>query len=159
MNNDFRLRRAQPEDIDLLYELIGEFSVYEHNESMFTATKELLLENIFEKDSAEVYFPEDSEGVQGLVVLTKYFVPYVGKNTLLLELLYLRERARGRGYGKQIFKFLSRCCVEKDMPRLEWFCLRDNAPGNGFYNAMGFSPSQRLLFYRAPEEILEELRK
>lgn len=159
MKTDLVIRKAAPEDLDLLFTLIGEFAAYEHNEAMFTATKETFRENLFEKGCGEAYILEDGGGVQGHMVLAHFFTPYLGKNTLLLEMLYLRDSARGKGYGRKVFEFLAKLCAERDYPRLEWFCLRTNDLGNGFYRAMGFSPSERLYLYRAGDEQMDELRR
>lgn len=152
------IRRATPDDVVVIVELIHELADYERAANECTVTVEQLHERLF--GAAPAVFAHVAV-VDGEVVATAVwflsFSTWDGVHGIYLEDLYVRPTHRGAGHGKALIAALARECVERSYSRLTWAVLNWNAPSIEFYDALGADSQDEWTTYRLSGAALGEL--
>jgi len=154
-----RIRRAVPEDVATLHELIRDLALYERALEMAQATPEQLLESFF-SDAPNVTcdFVETDEGeVAGFAVWFLNYSTWTGTHGIFLEDLFIKTEFRGRGYGKALLIHLAKECVERGYHRLKWSVLDWNQPSIDFYRSIGAEAMDEWTEFRLTGEALAAL--
>jgi GNAT superfamily N-acetyltransferase len=154
-----RIRRAVPEDVATLHELIRELALYERALEMARATPEQLHESFF-SDAPNVTcdFVETDDGeVAGFAVWFLNYSTWTGTHGIFLEDLFIKTEFRGRGYGKALLIHLAKECVEKGYHRLKWSVLDWNQPSIDFYRSIGAEAMDDWTEFRLTGEALAAL--
>lgn len=154
---NFKIRFAQENDVELVYEFIRELAEYEKMLEEMVATPELLRESLFERKVAEVIIGEYENKPVAFALFFHNFSTFVGKPGIYLEDLYVKPEMRGKGIGEIMLSFLGKLALERKCGRLEWCCLDWNEPSIKFYKQMGAIPMDEWTTYRVHEEKLEGL--
>jgi len=158
MKNDVNIRLASREDTQLIMDLIKEFSEYEHSPERVTATKEDFERFMFDEKYAETLIFSDESGVVGYMIFDYIFATYEGKPVLHIENFFLRESARGKGYGKRGFEYVFKLALEKGCFRADWTCLHWNVNSMAVYDKMGAVRfNEKLMQYRTPLEVMQRV--
>ena len=129
-----RIRRAVPEDLPTIHQLIRDLALYERALEMARATPEQLRESFF-SESPNVFcdFVETDEGaVAGFAVWFLNYSTWTGTHGIFLEDLFIKPEFRGRGYGTALLIHLAKECVAKGYHRLKWSVLDWNQPSIDF---------------------------
>lgn len=150
-------RFAQAKDAALILQFIRDLATYEQMADQVTATEELLIEWLFEKQKAEVLFAVVNGSEVGFALFFHNFSTFLGKAGIYLEDLFVKPEFRGMGYGKEMFRKLSQIAVERGCGRLEWWCLDWNKPSVGFYLSLGAAPMDDWTVFRITGNTLMEL--
>ena len=58
---------------------------------------------------------------------------------------------------KQVFNFLAKLMVEKDLGRIEWSCLDWNQPSIDFYLKLGAKPMKEWTTFRLTRQAAETM--
>lgn len=148
----FRLRNSITEDVDLILSLIKEMAIYENMLNEVIATKESIMESIFEKKQAEAMIAEFNGKPIGYVLYFFNYSTFVGRSGFYLEDIYIKKEYRGMGLGKEIFKVISKIAYENGCKRMEWSCLNWNTPSIKFYKSLGAIPMDEWTVYRLTED-------
>ena len=156
-SNDFNLRLATIDDIDLVLAFIKELAEYEHMSDQVVATPQLLRETIFVQKKAEVVIAEYEGRPVGFALFFHNFSTFLGRPGIYLEDLYVKEPMRGMGFGTRILSYLAELATERGCGRLEWACLNWNEPSIKFYKQMGGIPMNEWTVYRLQGEALENM--
>ncbi|WP_138442847.1 GNAT family N-acetyltransferase [Sinomonas susongensis] len=141
-----RLRRATPEDVPVILELIHELAVYEREPDAVKNTVPVLTEQLFGQSPAIfAHVVEEEDGAEptqiaGFALWFLNYSTWEGTHGIYLEDLYVRPAARGRGYGKTLLKELANIAVQRGYARVEWSVLKWNEPSIGFYRSIGAQP-------------------
>ena len=151
------IRKAEREDAALVLEFIKGIAKYEKMENEVEATVELLEEQLFDKERAEVIFAMEDGKEVGFALFFHNFSTFVGRGGLYLEDLYVYPEYRGKGYGKALFLELVRIANERKCGRMEWVCLNWNTPSIEFYRSMGAVALDEWTTYRLTEETIGRL--
>ncbi|WP_265459582.1 GNAT family N-acetyltransferase [Enterococcus sp. HY326] len=151
------IRRATEQDVPLILNFIKELAVYEKMLADVTATEELLRENLFEKQRAEVIIGEVEEQPVAFALFFTNFSTFVGKPGLYLEDLFVKPEFRGTGFGQQILAYLANLAVERNYGRFEWVVLDWNQPSIDFYQKMGAVAMDEWRIFRVSGPALEKL--
>lgn len=151
------IRKAEREDVALILEFIKGIAKYEKMGNEVEATVELLEEQLFDKERAEVIFAMEDGKEVGFALFFHNFSTFVGRGGLYLEDLYVYPEYRGKGYGKALFMELVRIANERKCGRMEWVCLNWNTPSIGFYRSMGAVALDEWTTYGLTEETIERL--
>jgi GNAT superfamily N-acetyltransferase len=154
-----RIRRAVPEDVATLHELIRELALYERALEMARATPEQLHESFF-SDAPNVTcdFVETDDGeVAGFAVWFLNYSTWTGTHGIFLEDLFIKTEFRGRGYGKALLIHLAKECVGKGYHRLKWSVLDWNQPSIDFYRSIGAEAMDDWTEFRLTGEALAAL--
>lgn len=104
-----------------------------------------------------VFSSDDTSRPVGMALYFYSYSTWRAKAGIYLEDLYVRETARGQGYGKALLKALAGEVTAMDGGRLEWKVLKWNEPSIKFYEAMGAEPQHEWLGMRVDGEALAKL--
>ena len=125
------IRKAGPEDIPAIHDLVRELAVYEKAGHEFVATREE-----YRQDMADGIFQALVAEKDGLVVgMTLYYMAYStwkGK-MLFLEDFVVKPDARREGIGQQLFDALLLEAEALGCKLVKWQVLDWNKPAIAFY--------------------------
>lgn len=151
-----QIRKAGPEDIQVILNLIRDLAIYEKEEDQAKATVEQIRTALF-ADSPTAYceLVEESDGqVVGFALWFKNFSTWTGTPGIYLEDLFILPTHRGKGYGKALLIHLARICVENGWQRFQWWVLDWNEPSIEFYRSLGAVAMDEWTTYRVSGEAL-----
>ncbi len=154
-----KIRETSEEDCSLILSLIKDIAEYEKMSDEVIATEESLRESIFKNKRAEVVILELDEKAIGYALYFYNFSTFIGKSGLYLEDIFIKKEARGKGIGKEVFKFLVKKAKEEGCKRMEWACLDWNEPSIKFYKSLGAIPMDDWTIYRLTEKEINRLSK
>ena len=154
-----KIRETIEEDCSLILSLIKDIAEYEKMSDEVIATEESLRESIFKNKRAEVVILELDEKAIGYALYFYNFSTFIGKSGLYLEDIFIKKEARGKGIGKEVFKFLVKKAKEEGCKRMEWACLDWNEPSIKFYKSLGAIPMDDWTIYRLTEKEINRLSK
>ncbi len=159
MNNEFEIRFATEDDVDLILSFIIKLAEYENLLDEVVATPELLKDWIFKKKKAEVILAVENGREVGFALFFHNFSTFLGRAGIYLEDLFVLPEFRGKGYGKALLKKLAKIACERGYGRLEWSCLDWNKPSIDFYLSLGAKPMEDWTVYRIAGSELENFAK
>lgn len=154
---NLKIRETEEEDCKLILSLIHEIAKYEKMENEVIATEESLMESIFKNNRAEAVILELDEEPVGYAIYFYNFSTFIGRSGLYLEDIFIKKEYRGRGIGKEVFKFLVKKAREEGCKRMEWSCLNWNEPSIKFYKSLGAVPMDEWTVYRLTEQEIIKL--
>ena len=132
------IRRAQPDDIAVVFALIKELADYEKLTHEVEATEATIGEALFsEKPQLVCEIAAWNGEVAGFAAWFINFSTFAGKPGIYLEDLYVRPAFRRNGIGQALLAHLARECVDNGWARLQWSVLDWNAPSIAFYKSLG----------------------
>lgn len=101
--------------------------------------------------AAHVLLASDGEGVIGLASYS-FLWPAVGlTQSLFLKELYVAQKHRGRGVGRQLMQHLFDLATETGCSRVEWMTEQTNTEAQAFYAQLGHAPNAEKVFYRVED--------
>jgi L-amino acid N-acyltransferase YncA len=153
------IRDATVDDLPEILAMISELAEYEKALDEVRVSEEQLRDALFgPRPAAYAHIAESPDGaVVGYSVWFLNFSTWRGVHGIYLEDLYVRQSARGGGYGKELLTELARTCVQRGYQRLEWSVLKWNRPSIDFYEALGARPQGEWDVYRLTDNALEKL--
>ena len=158
MQIDERVRRARPEDVPAIVELVYGLADYERapDECHLTAAQ---LETALFGDAPAVFchVAEHEGEVAGCALWFLSFSTWRGVHGIYLEDLFVRPETRGSGLGKALLTALAQECVTNGYERLEWSVLNWNTPAIDFYKSLGAGPQDEWTTYRLTNPALTHL--
>jgi GNAT superfamily N-acetyltransferase len=151
------IRFATAQDCGLILDLIRELARYERAPDAVVATEADLLRHGF---GAEPRFEALIAGLDGepagMALFHPRFSTWLGRPTLFLEDIVVREAARGRGVGRRLMARLATIALERGWGRIDFHVLDWN-PARHFYRKMGFDHHEEWLRYGAAAGWLQRL--
>ncbi|MEV5961522.1 GNAT family N-acetyltransferase [Kribbella sp. NPDC051952] len=158
MQTDERVRRARPDDVPALVELIYSLAEYERARDQCHVTAEQLQTALFgDKPAVFCHVAEHEGEVAGCAIWFLSFSTWRGVHGIYLEDLYVRPETRGTGLGKALLTALAQECVTQGYERLEWSVLNWNTPAINFYKSLSAGPQDEWMVYRLTDEALTQL--
>ncbi|MFU7514222.1 GNAT family N-acetyltransferase [Clostridium sp. HCS.1] len=154
---NLKIRETTEEDCSLILSLIKEIAEYEKMSDQVVATEESLKESIFRNKRAEVVILELNGEAVGYALYFYNYSTFIGKSGLYLEDIFIKKEFRGKGIGKEVFKFLIKKAKEEGCKRMEWTCLNWNEPSIKFYKSLGAVPMDDWTIYRLTEKEINKL--
>lgn len=154
---NLKIRETKEEDCSLILSLIKEIAEYEKMSDQVVATEESLKESIFRNKRAEVVILELDGKAIGYALYFYNYSTFIGKSGLYLEDIFIKKEVRGKGIGKEVFKFLVKKAKEEGCKRMEWTCLNWNEPSIKFYKSLGATPMDEWTIYRLTEKEINKL--
>jgi len=154
-----RIRRAAPEDLATMSELIKDLALYEKALDRAKATTEQLRQSFFcEAPNVFCDLVESDEGeVAGFAVWFLNYSTWTGTHGIFLEDLFVKPEFRGRGYGKKLLSHLAAECVAKGYQRFQWSVLDWNQPAIDFYRSLGAAAMDEWTDFRLSNGALSAL--
>jgi GNAT superfamily N-acetyltransferase len=151
------VRPATPDDVPELVAMIRELAQYERALHEVEATEEHLHRTLFPEHPAVFAHVVEVDGaVAGMAIWFLSYSTWLGAHNLYLEDLFVRPEFRGGGTGRLLLQTLAEICLERGLPRLEWWVLDWN-PARGFYETLGARALTEWIPYRVDGEALVRL--
>ena len=123
---EFKIRKARPEDMPAVLELIQELAEFEKEPDAVIISAEDLKRDGFGTNPAFTCFVAEAAGkIEGMALCYFRYSTWKGK-TVHLEDLVVRESMRGKGFAK-----------EQGVKRTEWVVLDWNTHARDFYSRSG----------------------
>ncbi len=152
------IRSAEPDDAELLVNLVRELAVYERLEEHAKATPADFHRHLFgPRPVAEAAIAEADREPVGFALWFTTFSTFRGQAGIYLEDVFVKPAFRGRGIGKALLAAVARLAIERGCGRLEWAVLDWNSPAIGFYRALGARPMDEWTVHRIDDEPLRRL--
>jgi GNAT superfamily N-acetyltransferase len=158
MQTDERIRRAQPDDVPAIVELVYGLAEYERAPQECKLTAEQLETALFGPTPAVFAHVASVDGeVVGCALWFLNFSTWRGVHGIYLEDLFVRPEQRGSGLGKALLTALAQECVRNNYERLEWSVLDWNTPAIDFYKSLGAHPQDEWTTFRLTNTALTKL--
>ena len=152
------IRRATPEDVPALVELVYDLAEYEKAREQCALTAENLHAALFGTAPAVfAHVATIDARVAGCAIWFLNYSTWTGKHGIYLEDLYVRPEARGRGLGKALLAELAREAVAHGYTRVDWSVLDWNTPSIEFYRGLGAVAQDEWTGFRLAGDALARL--
>ena len=157
-----QIRKAVPEDVPEIIELIHELAIYEKEPDAVTVQAQTLCSQLFgEQPAVFAHVAQAPNGagrrLDGVAIWFLNYSTWEGAHGIYLEDLFVREDARGRGAGKALLASLASVASSRGYARVEWSVLKWNAPSIAFYKSLGAFPMDEWDTYRLTGDALASL--
>jgi GNAT superfamily N-acetyltransferase len=128
------IRKATPNDMQAVHQLIYELAVYEKEGDQVENTPEQMKKDGFgERPLFEIFVAEhEGEGIVGIAMFYFCYSSWKGKLCYLDDLV-VTEHYRRSGVGKMLFNTLAAYALEQDARQLRWHVMDWNEPAIKFY--------------------------
>jgi GNAT superfamily N-acetyltransferase len=156
-NSDIAVRFATIDDCALILDFIRELARYERAPEAVVATEDDLRRHGFGREPRfEAIFAECAGQPVGMALFHARFSTWLGRPTLFLEDIVVRQAARRCGVGRRLMARLAAIALERGWGRID-FQVLDWNPARGFYRRLGFDHLEEWLRYGAGEDQLRRL--
>jgi GNAT superfamily N-acetyltransferase len=145
------IRDILPQDIQSVFDLAAALAEHEQISARFALTPEKMQNDIFGAQA-------DWYGVVALVseeIIGFALYSYSKANravnptdALFIDDLFIKPEYRQMGIGKALLKALAKKAQEKQIARIELWCLKANAPAQAFYEQLGAQKMDNLDVFR-----------
>lgn len=157
MNNEnISFRIASKEDSLIILNFIKGIAEYEKLSNEVVATKEDIEYALFTRNIGKAILLELNKKPIGFALYFYNFSTFTGKCGIHLEDFFIYEEYRHKGYGKLLFKEVIKVAKKEKCPRLEWTCLKWNAPSMKFYETMLGKKMDEWVTYRLEYKDFDE---
>ncbi|BAY23239.1 acetyltransferase, GNAT family protein [Calothrix sp. NIES-2100] len=136
---------ASVSSIETLLKLMSEFYAHEQlsfDEQAASSALKLILNNDLYGQIHLIHL--DNNIVGYLVVTFGFSLEYLGRDAFIDE-LYIQEKYRGQGIGKQSLQLAEKICREQNIQALHLEVERENIHAQTVYRKAGFVNSDRYL--------------
>jgi GNAT superfamily N-acetyltransferase len=158
MQTDERIRRARPDDVPAIVELVYGLAEYERAPDECRLTADQLQAALFGEAPAVFCHLAELDGeVVGCALWFLNFSTWRGVHGIYLEDLFVRPEHRGSGLGKALLVALAQECVRNNYERLEWSVLNWNTPAIDFYKSLAADAQDEWTTYRLTDTALAKL--
>ncbi len=137
-----KFQKATHGDEELVLDYVKRLARYENLESEVVGTPDDVVQNIFNRNIAEVLFARDiKDNIVGFSLYFYNFSTFQVKPGLYIEDIFIDPEYRGLGYGTEFFNYYKQLAKQEGCGRIEWICLDWNTPAIEFYeNKLGAKP-------------------
>ncbi len=146
------VRKAVESDIGQIFPLMKQLAVFEHYIDSFAITPEIVREKGFEKSPPDFYciVAEDASTKAIAGMLVYYFINYTARNRpyIYLKELYVADRHRSRGIGKQLMDALREEAKIAGCTHIKWAVAPWNVRGKKFYESLGATEDREWIYYQ-----------
>jgi GNAT superfamily N-acetyltransferase len=165
MNQQVKIRPAEPADVELIFSLVCELAEYERAPEEVTGTPELLSQALFGRDpQAEALLAElphqaglADGGAVGFALFYRTFSTWECRPGIWLEDLYVRPEQRRFGVGGALLARVAEIALNRGCARLEWAALTWNTPALDFYAKLGAQQLDEWVMHRLDERGLQRV--
>lgn len=158
MNKTLTIQEASVVDVPLILRFIKELAEYEKLLHEVVATEEILAETLFGSEThAKVLLAIVDAQPVGFVLYFYNYSTFLGRGGIYIEDLFVKSEFRSLGIGKKILIHLAKICIEKNLPRLQWWVLDWNTDAISFYERIGATPMDEWTVYRVTGNELTNL--
>ena len=155
-----KIRKATPDDAELLQELILELAAYERLLDKAEPDIPLLREHLSEEalTGCEALIAETENGAAvGFAFFYHNYSTFLTNAGLYVEDLYVKSTYRGEGIGPALLTRLAEIAEERGCRRMEWAVLDWTSEAQDFYDEVGAEALDDRTVMRLDEETIEEV--
>ncbi|MEM6514967.1 MAG: GNAT family N-acetyltransferase [Bacteroidota bacterium] len=132
-----KIRKAQPEDMHKVLELIQELAEFEKEpNAVEVEVSDLINAGFGDNPKFECFVAEDQSQIIGIALVYYRFSTWKG-NVLHLEDLIVSQKHRGQGIGTLLLDEVVKFGHEQGVKRVSWEVLDWNEPAIKFYESKG----------------------
>jgi GNAT superfamily N-acetyltransferase len=132
------IREATRTDAELLVKMIREFAEFERQLEHVVITAADLVRDAFGTESRVRALVAEWDGQPAGYAI--YFLPYstwVGRYSLFVEDIYVRDQFRGKGIGKALMAHMAAIAEKQSCYGMRWEVLDWNTQAIDFYYSLG----------------------
>lgn len=156
----YNIRKATIDDSALILTFIKELAEYEQLLDMVVANVENIEQTLFcSNPKSEVLILEVEGNPAGFALFFHNYSTFLCKYGIYIEDIYVREKYRGKGLGRCLFKYICNIAYERNCGRVEWWCLDVNKPAVDFYLALGAEAMSDWTVYRLNSSDIKRIAK
>lgn len=160
MSDFFEIKWATKVHTPIILELINELANFEKLANQLEVNEEKIAEYLFgQKAFAECLLSFENNIPVGFALFFNNYSTFVGKPGIYLEDLFIKEKYRGKGYGKKMLLAIVKLAHENNCGRVEWSVLNWNQSAINFYESLGATPMKEWTVYRLNEDTINKLVK
>jgi GNAT superfamily N-acetyltransferase len=154
-----KIRKAVESDIPSLLPLMRELAEFEKYSNDFAITEEVLREQGFRRSPPDFHCLIAEQGAHLVGFLVYYFIPftYRAKPNLVIKELYIADRHRSRGIGRQLMKAVAREAQETGCGVIKWWVAEWNERGMEFYKRLGATTDTEWREFQLSAKALRDL--
>jgi len=139
MGPEVPLRIAGPADIATVTGLIGDFRDFLEGDSPNNAQIELVVSELIEDPATEYLLVGEPE--RGFAQIRYRLSVWNGTEDAWLEDVFVREDARGNGYGRTLVRAAVERAASRGCSRIQLETNSNNSTAVGLYESVGFRSS------------------
>jgi GNAT superfamily N-acetyltransferase len=153
-----KIRPAQAEDVDPIFELILGLAKYEQLTEQVTGNSDLLRSHLFgTKPYAESIVAALDTKIVGFGLFFHTYSTFLTQPGLHLEDVFVLPEYRRQGIGKALMMSVAKIAFDRGCGRLEWSVLDWNQPAIDFYQSLGATILPEWKICRMTAETLAEI--
>jgi len=153
----YTIRNAMTRDLTTVVEFINEFATYLRMAGDVKITNDALNDILFVKKRAYVLLFECNREPVGFCLWYPVFSSFSGVTSLHVEDVFIRASHRGKGLGRQVFRYLSNLCSNQGMRGIVWKCLKKNTPAVEFYRHIGATAVDDCYHFELKNDSLDKM--
>ena len=153
-----RIETANESDVSVTLELVRELAAHENLLNSMTATEDSLRDALFSaQPSAEVLLARHGIETIGMAIFFMTFSSMRGRRCLYLDDLYVKEKWRGKGIGRQLLTRVTEVAAARNCARVEWVVHNWNHPAIRLYESCGATLLREWTRCRMEEHAIQSL--
>jgi GNAT superfamily N-acetyltransferase len=154
---DATIRRGEPRDVEAVLRLMMELAEHEGLSQFVELTREGLHRFCFEQPRRiELIVAEAGSVIVGYATCLVQFSPWLGREYLFLDDLYVSDEARGTGIGSRLLRDVGALALERGVG-VRWHVEPANRSAQQFYRRFGAELRDKWIAYWPLEAIREQL--
>ena len=147
------IRNGEPRDVEAVLRLMRELAAHEGLSQFFELTSEGLHRACFEPPRRIDLIVAEAEGkVVGYATCLLQFSPWLGRDYLFLDDLYVRDELRGLGIGARLMHGVGALALERGAG-VRWHVETENRAAQKFYRTLGAELREKWIAYWTIEAI------
>ncbi|MEM7783044.1 MAG: GNAT family N-acetyltransferase [Planctomycetota bacterium] len=147
-----QIHKASLEDLESLVPLFDEYRVFYGCQSEPPQVRNFLSERLSNQDSAILLAADDSAEGLGFTQLYPCFSSVAMKPIWILDDLFVAEKARRTGVGKNLLQAAAEYSSQTGSARLELATSKDNLSAKSLYESVGYLLDEEFDHYQLPTD-------
>jgi ribosomal protein S18 acetylase RimI-like enzyme len=150
------VRSAEPKDVDAVIVLMRCLAEHEGLSEYFELTADALHQCCFDQPPRLDLIVAEAEGeIVGYATCLLQFSPWMARDYLFLDDLYVSDAARNLGIGSRLMRHVGALALKRGV-EVRWHVEHANVGAQTFYRALGAEMRDRLIAYWSVEAIGRE---
>jgi ribosomal protein S18 acetylase RimI-like enzyme len=151
--DEVSIRSGKPQDVDAVLSLMRQLAEYEGHGHFFELTSEALHQACFgQPRRIELLVAETEEEIVGYATCMLQFSPWMGRDYLFLDDLYVRDKVRCLGIGSRLLRHVGALALERRVS-VRWHVEMENRSAQKLYRALGAELREKLIAHWSTEAI------
>ena len=151
------IRSGEPRDVETVWTLMKQLAEHEGLGHVFELTSEGLHRSCFgEPRRIELIVAESDGKVVGYATCMFQFSPWIGRDYLFLDDLYVGDEVRGLGIGSRLMREVGALALARGVGA-RWHVEPGNRSAQRFYRALGAELREKLTAYWPAESIRAQM--